>query len=75
MNTITIHCIALDGDGAQTGVDWYWLHEVRERKLGFTGAEIEAPFELQVPAGATYEEITQAADEAAWNKTYLKETQ
>lgn len=69
---ITIYCIAMDGEGP-TGVDWFWRQNVRDSKLGRTGAEIEVPFEIRVPSDFTYDQTTEAADDAAWNKTYLKE--
>lgn len=65
-----VFCIALEGNGP-TGVDWYRYKENRELAKGTTGAEKEVYFDLQVPVNASDEEITDLADDAAWNKTHF----
>lgn len=70
----TVYCIALEGDQV-TGVNWYYSDNTRDDCLGSTGAELEVPFNLIVPVGASSDEITDLADQAGWNKSYLpKET-
>lgn len=66
----TIYCIALEGNQV-TGVNWYHSAGSRDEMLGATGAEIEITFEMTVPVTANADEITDLADQAAWNKTYV----
>jgi len=65
----TIYCIALEG-GSVGGVEWRSKKGDRDAVIGTFGFEQEIPFEIEVEDDATREEITDAVDEAYWNKTY-----
>lgn len=67
-----IYCLALEGE-AITGVDWYADRSNRDSAIGTTGAEMEIQFDIQVLKTAAPSEITAAAEDAAWHKTYLTE--
>lgn len=67
-----IYCIALEGE-METGVNWYAKKTNRDAARGYTGAETEIAFTIVVPRAATLDEITQLADRAAWDKTYIAE--
>lgn len=69
----TIYCIALEGNGP-TGVDWFFVKKARDEALGTTGADEEIAFSIEVPNKASRDKITDLADRAAWEKSYLKST-
>jgi hypothetical protein len=68
-----IHCIALD-DEAGRRADWYNFEDERARVLSDPENDpnvTRVPFQIKVPVGTSAREITNLADEAAWDKRYL----
>jgi hypothetical protein len=68
----TLYCIALEGNGP-TGVDWYDTRADRDAAATHTGAEEEIYFTLEVADGLNDDEMTELADDAAWEKDYVAE--
>ncbi|WP_321935504.1 hypothetical protein [Paraburkholderia sp. J8-2] len=61
----TIYCIAREGDVG--GVSWFATPEHRSSAQRFAG---DVDFDLDVPSGATRDEVSALADRAAWEKWY-----
>jgi hypothetical protein len=64
--TQTVYCVALEGETAG-GVDWYRDAASRSAKRHDA---TDVCFDLDVPQGASRDEITALADQAAWGKWY-----
>lgn len=77
----TIHCISIDPDpiaGGVGGSEWRTSQEEAERLFQKMCADPAHSgdtlirFDLQVPAMATPEQITETVDNAAWEQSYTE---